>query len=221
MNWLLKRCQRFASAQWRRFSAGCLWSRATWTATLPTPFSTSTGLEFQGKLLLIQGPAAVQEAGCSKSTSGCGCMEGPFCVRSLWSKKRVEVVWNCKRNKYRNPGHEALRRKRWRWPPLNSNWIALNQCWLGFGLGMGGVEGFNQRCRCAGGGCCGGGCSPGRQYGGVLRRELAEWFYAAHVLWSVPEIQPQSLAHLSEVLPKSSVSICPSAVLAWSHTRCV
>ena len=43
-------------------------------------------------------------AACSKSTCGCGAMEGRFLVKSLWIK-----LWNSARRGCRNPGLVALR----------------------------------------------------------------------------------------------------------------
>jgi hypothetical protein len=50
------------------------------------------------------GPTTGLGAGCSKSTCGCGAMEGRFLVKSLWIK-----LWNSASRGCRNPGLVALR----------------------------------------------------------------------------------------------------------------
>ncbi len=60
---------------------------------------------FRGKIpRKIQDPTTGLGAGCSKSTCGCGAMEGPFLVKSLWIK-----LWNSAKRGCRNPGLVALR----------------------------------------------------------------------------------------------------------------
>ncbi len=54
--------------------------------TIPRNFRVRS----QRKLQQILDPTVGLGAGCSKSTCGCGAMEGPFLVKSLWSK-----LWNC------------------------------------------------------------------------------------------------------------------------------
>jgi hypothetical protein len=64
----------------------------------------ASGVRSQWKLQRVQDPTAGLGAGFSKSTCGCGAMEGPFLVKSLWIK-----LWNSAKRGCRNPGLVALR----------------------------------------------------------------------------------------------------------------
>ncbi len=73
-------------------------------STQSIQFLTASGVRSQRKLQRIQDPSTGLGAGCSKSTCGCGVMEGRFLVKSLWIK-----LWNSVRRGCRNPGLVALR----------------------------------------------------------------------------------------------------------------
>ena len=75
-----------------------------WYQYLSIPFLTASGKRSHGKLQRIHDPAAGLWAGFSKSTCGCGAMEGPYLVKCLWIK-----LWNPAKRGCRNPGLVALR----------------------------------------------------------------------------------------------------------------
>jgi hypothetical protein len=99
-----------------------------WYQYQSIPFLTASGVRSQGKLQRIQDPTAGLGAGFSKSKCGCGAMEGPFLVKSLWIK-----LWNSAKRGCRNPGLMALRlfgtgvmQPGQREIPLHSEWHWVN-----------------------------------------------------------------------------------------------
>jgi hypothetical protein len=114
----------------------CLWFHVTWTATQSIQFLEALGVTWrsQRKLQQILDPTVGLGAGCSKSTCGCGAMEGPFLVKSLRSK-----LWNCARRgcriqqESRARGAETLQRKSdraWAKGASAPQWTILAECYI-------------------------------------------------------------------------------------------
>jgi hypothetical protein len=130
LHWIT-RCLIFEIEQGRR-----PWTCAS-DSMLPhsvSTFSRSFRVRSQRKLQQILDPIVGLGAGCSKSTYGYGAMEGPFFVKSLWSK-----LWNCAKRgcriqqESRARGAETLRSKSGRaWAKSASapQWMTLAECYI-------------------------------------------------------------------------------------------
>jgi hypothetical protein len=124
----------WAGHNWQTSLAVCLWFHVTWTTAQSIQFFAASAVRSQRKLQQILDPTVGLGAGCSKSTCGCGAMEGPFLVKFLWIK-----LWNCAKRGCMNQqesrarGAETLRRKRdraWAKGASALQWMILAECYF-------------------------------------------------------------------------------------------